>query len=524
MLAELLDKDWDFIVVGTGIGGGLTGRRLAEQGFSVLFVERGGAGFRSEQHSINANIVDQTARTIRGYWPHPLHVEVDGKEHVVLNTIGSGVGGTSVFYAAQLERPERHDFEGTEERPHPTGGWPVSHSEFDPYYAKAEELLHVCGEPNELSDWAPVSLREPPKMAECDAWLMDAFRRNGLHPYRVHIGIKYLPGCQECMGRKCPRHCKMDGRSAGVEPALATGNAALLDNCHVKALRGGSDHVTCLEAEYGGQIIELKAKRYIVAGGGIGTPRLLLSSASQAWPAGCGNSSGLVGKNLMCHLDEFIAVWPQKNLQHDGPSKAIALRDMYFHEGDRYGLFQSLGMSASYGNILHFLNTRFEQSAFAKFEFLRDFLRVPALVAASVFGEARVFTGLLEDLPYEHNRVQLQDDDPNRLQITYTLAPELKQRRKSYRRLIKNSLGNLRSYYLHTEPQLNFGHSCGTARFGVNPAESVLDANCRVHEIDNLYVVDGSFMPTSAGVNPSLTIAANALRVADILCHTRPAV
>jgi choline dehydrogenase-like flavoprotein len=517
VIADLVARNWDVIVIGAGMGGGVAGRRLAEKGLSVLFVDRGPSGPRDDKGMLAADVHDPAERAARGFWPEPVQAVIDGRPSTFFGPFGAGAGGTSVFYAACLERPERHDLDECEGRPHPTGGWPVGHDAFRPYFEAAEALLHVCGEPDPLAtDPLPPLLPAPP-LSEGDAEMIEAFRRNGLHPYRKHVGLRYLPGCRECIGHKCPRACKMDGRSAGVEPALATGRAAFLDGCEVTALCGTADRITHVEAVRDGQRLRLAARRFVLAAGGIGSPRLLLASAGETWPEGCANGSGLVGRNLMFHLSERIAIWPQRRADFRGPAKTIALRDFYYADGMRFGLFQSMGLEASYGTIVHYLNEKFDRSALGALRPLREFTRVPALVAAGVFGDARIFVGVLEDLPYAGNRVVLDPAHPGRLGFEYTLAPELVGRRRAFRKLIKAGLRGQRSFFLHTEPELNLAHPCGTLRFGADPATSVLDPACRAHGLSNLYVADSSFMPTSNGVNPSLTIAANALRVADRL-------
>ena len=388
---------------------------------------------------------------------------------------------------------------------------------FQPYYAAAEQLYHVCGEPDPLGAQPPAPLHPPAPMPSGDAMLMAAFRARGLHPYRMHVGMRYLPGCEECTGRKCPRACKMDGRSAGVEPALATGRAALIAGCEVTALRGTATRITHVEAVRGGARLAFRARRFVLCGGALGSPRLLLASASEAWPRGCANGSGLVGRNLMFHLSELLAVWPRQAADFTGLLKTIALRDFYFRDGHRLGLVQSLGLSASYGNIVEVLNDRFDRALPPALRPLRGLTRIPALLASWVLGDARVFVGILEDLPYPSNRVVLEDGDPERLKIEYALAPELMARHRVFRRLLKAAMRGQRCFFLNLAPELNFGHPCGTLRFGADPATSVLDPSCRAHGLENLYVADSSFMPTSTGVNPSLTIAANALRVADRL-------
>lgn len=157
------------------------------------------------------------------------------------------------------------------------------------------------------------------------------------------------------------------------------------------------------------------------------------------------------------------------------------------------------------------------QSRLSSLPWLRGLLRLPAAIAAQVLGEAQIFVGLMEDLPYAGNRLKYDPANPDRLHVSYDIHPELTARHRAFRRALRRALKGQRRLMLSPRPEPNFGHPCGTLRFGNDPATSVLDRNCRMHDIDNLWVVDASFMPTSMGVNPSLTIAANALRVADHL-------
>ncbi|TCM49675.1 choline dehydrogenase-like flavoprotein [Rhizobium sp. PP-F2F-G48] len=519
MTSDVAGKIWDVIVIGTGIGGGTIGRRLAEKGLSVLFLEKGPMGPRAEQQSLRSDVEDAAARNIRGYWPTQISARIDDRESLFFGPVGSGAGGSSAFYAATLERPERHDLETTDGRAHPTGGWPVGFDSFVPYFSDAERLYHVCGTDDPLSREAASDLRQPPALTAGDRTMMENFERSGLHPYQIHMAVRFLPGCQMCFGRKCPRPCKMDGRSAGVEPALETGNAAILDNCEVNALRGSASEIQYVDAVRNGEALRLRARRYVLAAGGLGSPRVLLNSKSADWPEGCANSSGLVGRNLMFHLTEMIAIWPGRHVSFAGPSRALAMRDFYFDKGRRFGSLQAMGVDAAYGEIVHYLKNIFDRSPLRNIRPLRGMLRIPAFLAARVFGKAKVFAGIVEDLPYTFNRVLLDPVDPARIRFTYTVTPELQERRRAFRKLIKRKLRGNRSVFLTFRPELNFAHSCGTLRFGDDPSTSILDRNCRAHDVGNLYVVDASFMPTSLGINPSLTIAANALRVADRLAE-----
>ncbi len=516
-IEEIAGKTWDVIVIGTGIGGGTIGRRLAERGLEVLFVERGPNGPRAEQTPLDSEMSDPVARRVRGFWPTPMRAEVNGSVSEFFGPVGCGVGGTSVFFAATLERPERHDLDHSLERPHPTGGWPVGFERFQSYFGQAEKLFYVCGEADPLSTEQQSPLAVAPDSAAGDTAMIEGFRRKGLNPYQAHMAVRYVPECKHCFGFKCPRICKMDGRSAGIEPALATGNAALLANCDVKSIRGDKNSISHIEVVIDGCKHDLTAKRYVLAAGALGSPRILLASSSKHWPKGCANDSGLVGCNLMFHLNELIALWPEKGIRFAGASKAIALRDFYYRDGQRYGVFQAMGLDASYGEIVHYLNILFDRSILRAAKPLRHFTRILAAVATRLFGSAKVFVGIMEDLPYVQNRVLLDPDDPNRISVRYTFASELLQRRLAFRRLLKRSLHGQRSVFLGFQPELNYGHPSGTLRFGNDPKTSVLNPSCRAHGLNNLYVADASFMPTSMGVNPSLTIAANALRVADII-------
>lgn len=505
-------KIWDVMVIGTGMGGGTIGRRLAEKGLSVLFVERGPKGLRAEQQELNSDIWNQQARLVRGYWPEPMQATVDGITNSFNPPLGAGVGGSSVFYAATLERPEPHDLNHSSQSPHPTGGWPVSFDEMLPYFAQAEALFHVCGAPDPLAGQSSQADLPPgPAMAAADQALNLAMMRAGLHPYQGHMALRHLDGCQMCLGNKCPRDCKMDGRSAGVEPALATGNAELIDLCEVTQLHAQNGHLTHVSAIRDGVPITLRARNIVLAAGALSSPRLIMASQD------LGIGSDMVGRNLMFHLSEMFALWPGREFKGSPASKALAFRDLYRDGSTRLGMVQAMGIKVSYGEIVHYLNMAFDRSWLASLKPLRALTRIPAALALRLFGEAKIFVGILEDLPYADNRVLFDPTQPRKLAITYDMPSELLARRKTFRRLIRAGLKGMRLVFVGTGPDLNFGHPCGTLRFGEDPATSVLNRDCRAHEIDNLWVADASFMPTSMGVNPSLTIAANALRVGDAM-------
>ncbi len=513
MIEAVKAQTWDVIVIGTGIGGGTAGRALAEAGLKVLFLEQGPAGYRAEETPLDLTMADPVARRLRGFWPRPVSARIGGREVAFFAPLGAGPGGASVFYAATLERPEPHDLDDSADRPHPTGGWPVSYARMRPWFDRAEALYHISGAPDPLSNVPAPNLAPAPALAPADRALAARLRANGMHPYRLHAAIRHLPGCRECLGRKCPRACKMDGRSAGVEPALATGNAVLLTDAQVLAIRAG-DRVSHVELRHGGARHVLSARAYLLAGGALASPRLLLASASEAWPDGLANGSGLVGRGLMFHLNEMLAVWPRPPAP--GPSKALSFRDLYWQDGRRFGTVQAMGVDVGEGEALHYLRLAIARSPLlSRLPGAGQLARIPAALAARLLGQAKVFVGIIEDLPRDENRVELAPDRPDQIRFTYDFPDELLARRRAFRRAMRRAFRGLPRAFLNHAPEPNFGHPCGTLRMGNNPATSVLDPGCRAHGVANLWVADASVFPSSMGVNPSLTIAANALRVAQ---------
>jgi choline dehydrogenase-like flavoprotein len=514
MLADLTETLWDVIVIGTGIGGGTAGRALAESGWRVLFLEKGPAGYRAEETRLSSTMADPVARALRGFWPDPVHATIDGQARVFHAALGAGVGGSSVFYAATLERPARHDLESEEGRPHPTGGWPVTLAEMEPWFTKAETIYQVSGGADPLTPGAP--LPPGPDPTPADRAIMDRLQANGLHPYRLHAALRHLPGCAECFGQKCPRSCKMDARSAGVEPALATGRATLLDRAEVTRLDVTGDRVTAVHVIRDGVGLTFRATQVVLAAGALSSPRVLLASKCDHWPVGLANRSGLVGRNLMFHLNEVFALWPGKGIAA-GPSKAVGFRDLYFAQGQRLGMVQAMGVDVGYGEVLHVLRERWGRHALGRGRLAREVARIPAWAATQMLGSAKLFVGLLEDLPYADNRVTYDPAHPGRITFDYRVQPELLTRRALFRRLIGRAFRGNRTMFLARAPEPNWGHPCGTLRMGHDPAVSVVDGTGRAHGLANLWVADASVFPTSMGVNPSLTIAAHALRMADAM-------
>jgi NAD(P)-dependent dehydrogenase (short-subunit alcohol dehydrogenase family) len=374
---------FDAIIIGTGIGGGTVGRALAEAGLKVLFIEKGPAGFRAEEQHISVTMDDPAARLLRGFWPDPVTVTLNGRDQTFYAPLGAAVGGSSAFYAATLERPARHDLEATPDRPHPTGGWPVSFDAFLPWLERAEAMFHVTGAPDPLEPGPP--LPPGPDAGPGDRAIMDRLTVRGLHPYTLHTAVRRLPGCAECLGRKCPRPCKMDGRSAGVEPALATGRATLWDRACITRILTNGPRATGVEVRRAGVTQTVEAPHIILAAGALSSPRLIAAS-------GLADPDGPVGRYLMFHLNEIFAYFPGRGTD-DGTSKSVGFRDLYHHQGHRLGMVQAMGLRVGVDEILDQLRRRAADWSLGRSRLIREGLRIPAVLGARLLGPAKLFVG-----------------------------------------------------------------------------------------------------------------------------------
>jgi len=511
---------WDVVVIGAGLGGATVGHELAKAGHRVIFLEKGLAEFPNVDGTLQLDNGDPEARLRSGNWPNRITGNVDGVKSQFFAPLGCGAGGTTLLYAAALERFDPIDFKPSLESEQQSVGWPVSYEQLEPYYRKAEKMFKVRGTWDPLcsdDDW---QLLAPPLLTKCDQHFLESFKSSGLHPYRLHVAYGYEPGCKECGGYICSRKCKGDAKTICLEPALKTGNAHFVDQCEVERLEADTSTIKEVYCRRDGEIVSIRARIVVLAAGALFSPVLLLKSSNQYWPYGLANTSGMVGRNLMFHVSDMIAIWPRGRYSMQGPRKTLAFRDFYTHRGMKLGSVQSTGLTVGYGNIVYFLKTSFDKSRLSWFKPIRPLLRIPAYIASILFGRATIFATILEDKPYLENRVVLDPDEPSGMRFVYVVHSELRERVSILRNLITKSLAKHRMMIISQGINLNFGHPSGTCRFGLDPSSSVLDANNKAHDLDNLYVVDASFMPTSGGANPSLTIIANALRVAENINET----
>lgn len=512
-------QNWDVVIIGGGMGGGSAAYRLAKKGHRVLLIEKGLANFENaaEADGVEIEQEDPEERLTNGKWPSRVSAQLDGALSDIWAPLGCGLGGSSLLYGAALQRLRSEDLEPGTAPSGDTTDWPFRYIDLERYYQEAEKLFSVCGANDPLESDSDCDLAPPPAMCEVDRHFFDEFRNAGFHPYRLHVAMKYIEGCEECGSHICRRACKGDSLNSCILPALTTGNLFVTERAEATRIDADERGVTGVVVKQSGDLYTVRTRVVALAAGAYFTPVLLLRSKSEAWPQGLANSSGLVGRNLMFHATDFIAFWPKRKYSRLGPNKTIVLRDLYNVEGRKLGEFQSTGLTAGYGSVLYALRLMFDQGPLRKLTPLRQLLRIPAYLASRFFGAASIFATIVEDFPYEANRVLVDESRPSGMRFEYSLSEELRSRVMEMRRRVRKQISSLRSIPMNIGVALNYGHPCGTCKAGHDPATSVVDKDCKAHDLDNLYVVDSSFMPTSGGTNPGLTIAANALRVADAI-------
>ena len=517
------EGDWDVVVVGTGMGGSTLGYALARKGRRVLFLERGKflhSGPLDAPDLPPGPMSEEDQRLHTGWWPDRLQGTTTFGKADFYAPLGCGSGGTTGHYGAQLERFARTDFSPKENFPSVEGTnlpdhWPVSYETMVPYYREAESLFRICGTQDALNNDEGASLRAPPPLGERDQALHNSFMDLGLHPYRAHVGYEYVPNCYECT-EICPKRCKKEAGEVCLMPALSEFGAQILPECEVEELVSDHGRVSAVRARRHGKEIVIRARTVVLAAGAYMTPQLLLKSTSAAWPEGLANRSGMVGRNLMLHTSDFVALDTPQWLSPDGPRKTLALNDFYFDNGHKLGTFQTVGFPFESQFILAYLRHMADADRRWWRKITNPMLPSAAQFAPKLFTRSTMFATIVEDLPYSHNRITLDRSSKNGMRFEYEYTKELKWRNAYFRKRIRETFSHKhRVRVLSGKNNINYGHVCGTCKFGDDPATSVLDSNNRAHDLDNLYVVDASFFPSSGGTNPSLTIAANALRVAE---------
>jgi choline dehydrogenase-like flavoprotein len=512
---------YDIAIIGTGAGGGTLLHALAGRGKRILVLERGDYVPREKANwsarAVNLEGRYQTKETWRDRQGQPLHPHTNYY-----------VGGNTKFYGAALFRLRREDFGEIKHWGGVSPAWPIGYEDIEPYYTAAERLYHVHGErgvdPTDPPASAPYphpAVSHEPRIQQ----LHDDWARLGLRPFHVPLGIMLDEGnprasrcirCETCDGHPCLVGAKSDAQVVAVDPALRDPNVTLLTNAYVAKLETSASgrEVTRLVVKRGEATETHSADVVVVSAGAINSAALLLRSASDRHPRGLANGSDMVGRHYMGHVNSVlmaISRCPNPTVFQ----KTLGLNDFYFGSPEwEYPM----------GHI----------SFVGKLD--ADTLRGGAPAIAPGWSldlmarHSMDFWLTSEDLPDPDNRVTLDREGnivlayrPNNETAHQRLHAKLEQLMKQQTKCgvhgheCHEGLFSRNLFLGQRIPLAGVAHQNGTARFGHDPRASVLDVNCRAHEVDNLYVVDASFFPSSAAVNPALTIMANALRVADHL-------
>lgn len=507
-----VSTQYDVIIIGSGAGGGTLAWALAASGKKILILERGDYVPR-ERENWSTRAVNVEARyNTKEQW-----YDNDGKPlHPHTNYY---VGGNTKFYGAALFRLRKEDFGVLRHQAGLSPAWPVTYDEMEPYYTRAEQMYNVHGErgadPTEPWSSAPYpfpAVSHEPRIQE----LHDDLTRLGHRPFHVPLGIMLdekdrlaspCIRCDTCDGHPCLVGAKADAQVCAVEPALRHPNVTLLRNALVTRLATSATgrEVTGVHVKRGGTSEVFRGAVVVSAAGAINSAALLLRSAGGKHPRGLANGSGTVGRHYMGHINSVVMAL-SKTPNPSVFQKTLALNDFYFRAEDWdfpmghisfVGKLDAVTLSAGAPPL------------------------VPGMTLDLMAKHSLDFWLTSEDLPDPDNRVTL-DRNGN---IVLSYRPNNEEGHKRLTAKLKKLVNDCGCHSLVPRnvfvgqriPLAGVAHQNGTVRFGDDPATSALDRNCRAHEVDNLYVVDASFFPSSGAVNPALTIMANALRVADHL-------
>ena len=510
-----MSENYDVIIIGSGAGGGTLAHALAASGKRILLLERG----------------DFLPREMDNWDPKP--VFVDGK-YISKDTwfdrdgkpfqpqVHYFVGGATKLYGAALYRLRPQDFGEIKHASGISPAWPLSYDDFEPWYSQAEQLYQVHGNDGEDPTeghrsqpypWPAVS--HEPRIQQ----IYEDLAKGGYHPFHAPCGIMLDEArrpmsacirCTWCDGYPCLVHAKADAEVIAVRPLLGRPNLTLLTGAEVTRLEtddAGRTVTGVVVSRYGNHEV-YRGDIVAVSAGAANSAKILLNSANDAHPHGLANGSDQVGRNYTFHnCKAIVALSKEKN--DTVFQKTLGINDFYLGTKDYQwpmGNIQMIGKS----NAEAMKGEQPEKTMFA-----------PKWTLADVAEHAVDFWLTTEDLPVPENRVTTDKDGHVHLAYTSTNDEEAGRLYAELKKIL-NHTGMAehhvlsKNFYMDMSiPVAGCAHQAGTCRFGADPAASVLDVNCKAHELDNLYVVDTSFFPSIGAVNPALTAMANALRVGE---------
>lgn len=533
-------EHYDAVIAGSGAGGGTIAWHLCSNGLRVLVLERG------PNYDRETYFPDELAAIREGFFsprlnrePHFVHTrKTPDPIKTDLGWTALCTGGGTVHMGGYLYRFHPTDFQMATLFPSvkELADWPISYEDLEPYYALAEHEIGISGDGSEHFVKRSTPHPMPPVSNNPIAEQLKAVcRKHGLKPFATPVAVNSVPyqgrsacqNCDACGGFGCPIGAKGSAQESFIRRAAATGNLTLRNNaiaCEIEMDERGqkAEGIIYIDRESGHKH-RVKAELICVSCSSVESARLLLLSRTGKHPDGIGNQNGLVGQYLQFHGATLgsgrIPRQDDKNGKWN-PFINVSLADFYntdFGQGVvtkgamlRFDMVPRLPLLRAqkwvesrkqpvWGKeLLQQLRKELGESDRISYEAFHDFLPEPDTYM-------QLDSERLDAFGLPSARIHL-GSCPTRRKVGHTIA------RIATKLITEIGGSDFRNPMLGgTVPFL----VQGTCRFGVDPETSVLDPNCRVHGINNLYVVDGSFMPTSGGSPPTLTIVANALRVAD---------
>jgi len=510
------DTAFDTIVIGSGFGGAMTAHQLLGAGQRVLMIERGDWVERGPDNWAPTGSAELTRHYVKDT---PYNIKAGGYGKVMGGYFN--VGGPSVWYGCVSFRFRERDFTPDPDVVADSGAaWPLRYSDLEPYYNQAEQLIGVSGDDQADPTRPPRQAGFPqpaPRLARISERLQTAARSLGLNPFPLPLAINYgqrdqrnaCSKCRTCDTFACAVEAKNDMATTMVKPMMGRG-LKLAPRTVVTRLVADKGRVTAVECfdKDRGEAVTYTAERVILSAGAIASPHLLL--ASELAPLNPGGR--VIGRYLMRHCNAMVfGFFPRRPDPDREFHKQLAIHDYYFGDPEvkdspgKLGCIQQV-MTPPRELVKHHLPRGLKTVLGTLVEHLTGLLVIAE-------DQPRFENGLSID-PSARDNVGLPS-----LWIDTRYTKRDKTAVAMLRRRAKRVLRRSGAWLFHTHNIKTFSHAVGTVRMGTDPESSALDELCRFRGVDNLFVVDGSFMPTSAAVNPSLTIAANALRVGDAIAQ-----
>lgn len=478
-------------IVGSGMGGATTAYGLAKAGVDCLVIERG--DFVKKE---DANWSAQEIFINQKYKPNEKWLDERGREFTP--GVHYIVGGNTKVYGSSLPRFREQDFLEIKHKEGISPAWPFSYQDIEPYYCQAEQLYKVHGSTGEDPTEPPRSKPFPYPALAHEKYISDLAARlsaAGVKPHANAMGVDLRNEgkcirCGTCDGFVCKLDAKSDAQTCALEPALKTGKVRLETNLKVTQVVVKNGKVDHLLAKRDGHEIKIIAKKYVLSLGAVNTAALLLRSGSIA------NSSGLLGRNFMMHNNAHIAAFNVKSKNDVIFQKTLSFSDWYFDGGSGY----PLGAVQLIGKVQAIMMKSYAT-------------KVPLAILKFIADRSVEFVVMNEDLPATSNRVEIAPNGMIQIFRKAVNTSAHKELMKKTKQVLRKS-GFQAIFVQPFDISMN-SHQCGTSVAGNDPKLSVVDQYCKTHDLENLYLIDGGFFPSSAAMNPALTIAAQALRVVD---------